>query len=938
MNKTLSSLLLGAAMLPLAVLGQYSDVRVDALGNIVNTVPINYATDHLLVNGVPVGAGGGGGSGVNLTVPITQTAHGLAVGNVVRFNGTNYVKAQADSAVNAEVVGIVSAVANANTFTLLLSGDISGLSGLSAGSTYFLSPSVAGGLTTTDPTTIGQISKPLLIADTSATGYFNNWRGMVNATTGGAPTTSTYITQTPDATLSAEQPLSALATGLMKSTTTTGVVSTIPDNSTNWDTAFTDRLKWDGGATGLVAATGRTSLGLVVGTNVQAWDADLDTWATLTPSANFQTMIPHTFAQMRTDLGLVIGTNVEAWSANLDAWSALATSAKQNADGDLTALAALTGTNTIYYRSAADTWSAVTIGSNMTFSAGTLNSVAGGSGTVTTTGSPATGNLTKFSGATSITNADLTGDITTTGTTATTIANDAVTYAKMQNVAAESVLARANSASGDVGEVALAASQLLGRGSTGDVAAITLGTNLSMSGATLNATGGGGGTPGGSTTQVQYNNAGAFGGITNLTTDGTNVTALSLGSTVIEKWSTDTGLVRNAAGLLEINNGTAGQYRDLIARNAQITTGIKDTNGNSMLAFTSTASAVDGFTFTNAATGSPVVTMAATGTDTNITLGLRAKGSSPVNVVNNADQTAPLFELVNTNNHALAQTSFITKADGSNQTQFGTTSTLRTAYGALLGATGFMYSTLPLVFMSDSVSGYIDFAPGSGGAGSKARVFASGGLSVNSTSDPGAGIINANTGYRVTNAAPTNYELTGNGTNFVAKASDIPNGSSAQQTGFTADQYLTGSTITVNAGDFTVGSQYRCTFDMAKTGGTATPIVTIRVGTAGTTSDAAVQTITWGAGTAIADTGTFEVRVNFRAVGASATVASFGQCNHNLASTGLTSTGASGNGTISNTTSATFNSTAATKIGISFNGGASFGGTNNIVQAVYNQP
>lgn len=30
----------------------------------------------------------------------------------------------------------------------------------------------------------------------------------------------------------------------------------------NWDTAYTDRLKWDGGATGLNAATGRTSLGL----------------------------------------------------------------------------------------------------------------------------------------------------------------------------------------------------------------------------------------------------------------------------------------------------------------------------------------------------------------------------------------------------------------------------------------------------------------------------------------------------------------------------------------------------------------------------------------------------------------------------------------------------------------------------------------------------
>ena len=32
-------------------------------------------------------------------------------------------------------------------------------------------------------------------------------------------------------------------------------------NQTNWSTAYTDRLKWDGGSTGLVAATGRTSLG-----------------------------------------------------------------------------------------------------------------------------------------------------------------------------------------------------------------------------------------------------------------------------------------------------------------------------------------------------------------------------------------------------------------------------------------------------------------------------------------------------------------------------------------------------------------------------------------------------------------------------------------------------------------------------------------------------
>lgn len=55
-------------------------------------------------------------------------------------------------------------------------------------------------------------------------------------------------------------------TGLVKSTA--GTISYITDSSTNWDTAYTDRMKWDGGATGLTASTGRTSLGATtVGAN-----------------------------------------------------------------------------------------------------------------------------------------------------------------------------------------------------------------------------------------------------------------------------------------------------------------------------------------------------------------------------------------------------------------------------------------------------------------------------------------------------------------------------------------------------------------------------------------------------------------------------------------------------------------------------------------------
>ncbi len=65
------------------------------------------------------------------------------------------------------------------------------------------------------------------------------------------------------------------------------------------------------------------------------------------------------------------------------------------------------------------------------------------------------------------------------------VANDAVTYAKVQNVAANSVLANNTSSSGDVAEVALSASQVLGRGSTGDIAALNPTNGLTISGTDL---------------------------------------------------------------------------------------------------------------------------------------------------------------------------------------------------------------------------------------------------------------------------------------------------------------------------------------------------------------------------------------------------------------------------------------------------------------------
>lgn len=87
------------------------------------------------------------------------------------------------------------------------------------------------------------------------------------------------------------------------------------------------------------------------------------------------------------------------------------------------------------------------------YRAGDKGADGAGSGTVTTTGTPANGNLTGFSGSTSITNVNLSGDVTTSGTLATTIANNAVTTAKI----ADGNVTAAKLANADFGDFTVSA-------------------------------------------------------------------------------------------------------------------------------------------------------------------------------------------------------------------------------------------------------------------------------------------------------------------------------------------------------------------------------------------------------------------------------------------------------------------------------------------------
>lgn len=207
------------------------------------------------------------------------------------------------------------------------------------------------------------------------------------------------------------------------------------------------------------------------------------------------------------------------------------------------------------------------------------------------------GNLTVSSAATiSGTNTGdqtitLTGNVTGSGTGsfAATIANNVVTNAMLATMATATFKGRTTAGTGNAEDLtATQATALLnamvgdsGSGgtkglvpvpATGDATKFLRGD---ATWATVSAS------PGGSTTQLQYNSSGSFAGISGATSDGTSVT---FGSS------------------------------NLLATSPKITTGILDANANTWLTQTATASAIFGLNLANAASGGTVALSSTTPT------------------------------------------------------------------------------------------------------------------------------------------------------------------------------------------------------------------------------------------------------------------------------------------------------------------------------------
>ena len=203
---------------------------------------------------------------------LSGTIQGGVLGNSSLYVGTTQIALNRSTA-NLALTGITSITGGTGTTTITFTSADN--TGTPTGAVLLTS-----GVATSS--TAGTVKVDSGNNGTPGTGGANVGIGTINASS--VTIGRTGITTTIAGTLAATIPgigstiqgwdadldaVAALSTTGLASRTGAGTWAIVTDNSTNWNTAYTDRNKWDGGSTGLTASTGRASLGAnTVGSNI----------------------------------------------------------------------------------------------------------------------------------------------------------------------------------------------------------------------------------------------------------------------------------------------------------------------------------------------------------------------------------------------------------------------------------------------------------------------------------------------------------------------------------------------------------------------------------------------------------------------------------------------------------------------------------------------
>lgn len=117
---------------------------------------------------------------------VTQILHNFNVGDVLLFDGVDFVLADNTSEANAMVIGMVSSIINADQFYLTQEGFVSGLTTIPTegglyvpGSQYYLS-ATPGELTAIKPVAPGAVIVPAFIAFSTTSGFFASYLSTYN--------------------------------------------------------------------------------------------------------------------------------------------------------------------------------------------------------------------------------------------------------------------------------------------------------------------------------------------------------------------------------------------------------------------------------------------------------------------------------------------------------------------------------------------------------------------------------------------------------------------------------------------------------------------------------------------------------------------------------------------------------------------------------------